>query len=230
MDASLRGASPILVKGRLTICELLDDTVDHHIAGPGIEGQNVVEAGSSRNECHVGNASNVLNGTALRWIDEENVIHIRAQRRTVPTCRNVARAQIADHRCSSSFGDNRRFTDLYVGPSSVWTGRAMKDGRTLHGDAGYIRRGVTTTPDDLEGGVGQQLSEVPMEEGELLGTELIWWEEAKEPLSKIIWIGADSMREHADAPILAVSVSLYHRSADAVTRCTTHETDEDACR
>jgi hypothetical protein len=89
---------------------------------------------------------------------------------------------------------------------------------------------VTTTPDDLEGGVGQQLSKVPMEEGELLGTELIWWKEPKEPLSKVIWIGADSMREHADAPILAVSFGLYKRSADSISGCTTHEAGKYACR
>jgi len=113
--------------------------------------------------------------------------------------------------------------------SSVHTGRTMKDGRSLHGDSRYIRRTVTTMQDDLECDVGQQFSEVPMEEGELLDTELMWWKESKEPPSKLIWIGIYRMREHTDAPTLAVSFGLYKRSADSVHRCTTHESDKDAC-
>jgi hypothetical protein len=65
----------------------------------------------------------------------------------------------------------------------------MKDGRSLHGDSCYICRTVTTVQDDLERDVGQQLSEVPMEEGELLDTELMRWKESKEPPSKLIRIG-----------------------------------------
>ena len=105
----------------------------------------------------------------------------------------------------------------------------MKDGRSLHGDSRYIRRTVTTVQDDLACDVGQQFSKIPMEEGELLDSELMWRKEPKEPPSKLIWIGVYRMREYADAPILAVSFGRYKRSADPVPGSTTHESHKDAC-
>ena len=106
--------------------ELERQGVDHHVAGSGVEGDDVFGRASGRNHRDVGDAADVERDAAAPRVAEEQVIDVGDQRRALAAGGDVARAEIGDHRDAGALGEHGGFADLQsVGAAFVIDGLAV---------------------------------------------------------------------------------------------------------
>ena len=90
----------------------LGHRIDHHVAGAGIKGNNLVRGGICRNGREIGNAADVLHDSANFRVAIEQVIEKGNQGRAFAASGHVRRTKIADHRSSDPGRDDRALAGL----------------------------------------------------------------------------------------------------------------------
>jgi hypothetical protein len=86
--------------------------INDHVAGTGIEGNDLVGGASRRNRRDVRDSSDVQCHATGCLIAKEQVVHMRDERRSTSSRRHVARAEIGYNRSTNSFGDHGTVSDL----------------------------------------------------------------------------------------------------------------------
>src|SRR5262249_39268820 len=92
--------------------QLRRNPIDHHVAGSGIESNDIVRPGIRGNRRKISDPTDILCNSSSFLIPINDVIEIRNKRRTFPSCRHISWTKIRYHRNAHARGDNRRFSRL----------------------------------------------------------------------------------------------------------------------
>ena len=108
--------------------EFLRDGIDHHIAGSGIEGDNLSFSSIRWDRREVRDAADVLHNASDMSIAKKHVIEEGNQRRAFASGGHICRTKVRDHGSTGSCGDQCRFARLPRGrdlAAQKWTGLAL---------------------------------------------------------------------------------------------------------
>ena len=157
---------------------LTGERVDRHVAGAGIECHHSIGRCACRNHRDVGYASDIERDARAGPMAEQQIIHVRNQRRSLAPGGDIARAKIRDYRQAGAFRDDRRFADLqgirsaFVIDGLPVAADQLHGAEALHGAQHRTRVQLSqlkAKPRDgrgLRGGVGDRQNRVAHQRGE----------------------------------------------------------------
>src|SRR3990172_11279907 len=94
------------------VCDKLGNAINYHVARAGVEGDNVIDAAVRWQYGNIGNSSDILQGAPLLFVPKEEEIHIRYERRPLPSCRHISWTEVCHGRNARFLGNDGRFSDL----------------------------------------------------------------------------------------------------------------------
>ena len=97
---------------RLGVGELTRQRIDYHVAGAGVERDDLLRLCGRRDHGDVGDAADIECDACSLRVTEEQVIDKRNQRRALAAGGDIARTEIGDHRHAGSLRDDGGFADL----------------------------------------------------------------------------------------------------------------------
>ena len=111
LDGLAAGGQPsIAIEGLVE--QMLGDGVDHHVAGPGVEGDDLLGQRARRNRREIADAAEVLHDAPVTAMAVEHVIEEGNQRRAFAAGSHVGGTKIGDHRHADLRRDHRRLAGL----------------------------------------------------------------------------------------------------------------------
>ena len=112
VDRSAGRHFPVSIITFSALCDQLDKSVDDHIAGAGIECDDVFRYGGGGQIGDIGDAADVLNGTFHFFVGKEDIVGEGHQRGSLAACGHIARAKIRYGCDPGLLSDDGRFSDL----------------------------------------------------------------------------------------------------------------------
>ena len=95
--------------------DLLDQRVNHHVAGTGVEREDIRGLCAAGNHRDVGDAADIERSAAFFRIAVEQIIDKRHERRALSARSHIGGTKIAYGRDARSFGNHVDFADLQRG-------------------------------------------------------------------------------------------------------------------
>src|SRR5437868_14679048 len=92
--------------------EFFGERVDDHVARSGVEGDDLIRAGTGRDGGEVSNSAEVEQDASLARMAEEKIVEQRNQRRSLTAGGEIGRAKIGNDGNRGASGDDRGFAGL----------------------------------------------------------------------------------------------------------------------
>lgn len=170
IDAPLGGECPVSVAVELSGGQELDDAVDHHVPGTGIESENVLARGTRWKVRDVADATDILDGTVARRMTQDDPVEVWCQRSPLPTRSHISGSEIGDDRHASALRDDRWIADLERSPGSERQERAgrwlVPNRLSVRADHEDLVQRATSCPAEGHRCLGEQLTEDDVERTE----------------------------------------------------------------
>src|SRR2546430_2253890 len=96
IEAAAHCQSGVLVIALAAVREVLDESVDEHVAGAGVECEDVLRLGVSGNDGDIGDTADIEADATEVWVAVECVVGERNKRRALTAQCNVCWAKVAD--------------------------------------------------------------------------------------------------------------------------------------
>src|SRR5215510_2407063 len=115
MEMTFARECSVLVVTLAAAAEVLDQTVDQHVAGAGVEGQEVLWFGVGGDDGEVGDTANVEADAAEFAVTVERVVGKGDERGALATEGDVGGTEIGDGSDAGEVGDDGAVTELERG-------------------------------------------------------------------------------------------------------------------
>src|SRR4030067_2513618 len=102
----------VFIKGALMVVDTLRHSVNNHVAGTRVEGNDVINGAVLRYKGDVCNTADVLQRAPFLPASEQNKIRIRDEGGALPASRHVPRTKISHGHNARLLGNHGRLADL----------------------------------------------------------------------------------------------------------------------
>jgi len=112
VDTAATSPLTVSIEGFPLASQAPDHGVNRHVAWTGVEGHHVGKRASGRKDCHIADATDIVDDARLLGIAEQEIMDVRGERPPLPPNGHIAWSKVRDCHHPGALRDDRWISKL----------------------------------------------------------------------------------------------------------------------